>query len=373
MKSVFMMLFLLLGLVQPGWALDFSGSDQLALRNFKAAFKFCERGLQVEMPQSFGSLRVLQSLWRKYQTNRDNALNLDASLKENTTLKYNGNFLTNSTFAEAYRICEEDLPDKIAEAQEEIERKRTARRSRQKQQQALLEALLKKINASKEYVNLAVNQHCLKYLRNKTTPEKLYQDYQAAKEKALNIYPDIVKRFHEATVVDPDFGDEEQVTRPIHAWFKYCDENFAKGLGKEHNLSILSISEIQAANPSGTPMGDKLIDSYQINRPLTSFDTNANVSPPPSKTPVPKIATTTLNDPTFESLKQKITGDKLKVLKQEGRLPDFNDDDDFELNKASRWQYEYEQEGGIRCTTYTFDGNQLTNTQKTSGECPPFF
>jgi len=72
----------------------------------------------------------------------------------------------------------------------------------------------------------------------------------------------------------------------------------------------------------------------------------------------------------YKSLLSKVQGDRLKILKEEGRLPDFVDDEDYNYQKAKIWQYE--KANGSKCNMYTFKNNQLAKTQKNlRGQCPP--
>lgn len=72
----------------------------------------------------------------------------------------------------------------------------------------------------------------------------------------------------------------------------------------------------------------------------------------------------------YKSLLTKLQGDRLKILKAEGRLPDFVDDEEYNYQKAKIWQYE--KANGSKCSMYTFKNNQLAKTQKNlKGQCPP--
>jgi hypothetical protein len=73
----------------------------------------------------------------------------------------------------------------------------------------------------------------------------------------------------------------------------------------------------------------------------------------------------------YKQVMATLAGDRLKVLKDEKRLPDFVDDEDNQYKKAKIWQYE--NDDGSKCKIYTFKGDKLSQSKTQKGECPPFW
>jgi hypothetical protein len=215
-------------------------ADDLAVKRFQAALSACERALQMEVPKSRGSLKILQSLLKRYQRNKQLALETEESLKDSTEQHYTGEFFVEKTFEEAFQTCESKLVTKVNGAEKSVAEKIAERKSKQQEQEAVVEALVDKIEAAKKYVKIAVEENCAIYLQmtiqtdeEKSLPSKaklasLHQGYKKAKQEALDIYPDIIKQFYAAVIVDPFTAEKKQESKAVVNWFKYCEEAFAE-------------------------------------------------------------------------------------------------------------------------------------------------
>jgi arginyl-tRNA--protein-N-Asp/Glu arginylyltransferase len=331
-------------------------ADELANKEFRAALAVCEKALQVETPKSSGSLSRLSSLLKRYQRSRDSALAIDPSLKDSTEQHYKGDYFADKSFVEVYRICENELANKVSQAELQVKQREANRKARQQQILEQSDELIKNMSTAKEYVTAAINQHCISYLRTPTLKEEalssLYQEYQQARQKALETYPDIVKQFHRATMIDPDSGEEQVVSKTIENWFKYCDAQFT------HQDSVSSVKE-EATVPSETEGPLLPPSSTEVKTPTTV--------PQPEKNEA-AVSDEAEIDPEYQEALKNFKGGRLKVLTDEKRLPDFVNDEDNNLQKASVWQYEDDK----KCTTYTFQGDNLIKPKITPGECDSF-
>lgn len=73
-------------------------------------------------------------------------------------------------------------------------------------------------------------------------------------------------------------------------------------------------------------------------------------------------------DEFLNELRAAVKGDRLKVLQDMGKVPDFTDNDD-NPERADIWQFE--NDDGTRCTVFTFKGNKVVSRKKPiKGECP---
>lgn len=122
-KGIAMLRSKLFGLV---WAMllaypNFMLADELAVKNFETAISFCERGILADMPLSSGSWRILRSYWVKYQHNMQNALNREPTLLGPPLRMYSGNYFMNKNFAEIKQRCDAELPEKLRNAQLQLQ------------------------------------------------------------------------------------------------------------------------------------------------------------------------------------------------------------------------------------------------------------
>jgi hypothetical protein len=449
------------------------GAEQRAVQKFKFALNACDRGMDMKMPRSRGSLRVLKSLLRRYQYNRDAALALDASVKDlNTEYYVDQFFVTQTSFAQAYQICENEFVEKVANAQAYIKQKIAERKARQKELEVKRQALIKKQQAAKREVFLAINEYCASFLRSPTSDiEPLFKNYQTAKQKALEFYPQIVNQIYQATVINRENGKEISMSKTIQAWFEYCEAAFqpklthaepppvgAMPMTSLHQESMALIEKEGPRPPSTTieklenPEADQLnaetdhleTDSPEIEETTLSMTEMDKTAETISEIDTPETEETTYStvetdktaeiDKTadtlallenkkqneqllkqseenenvraetedemietdedeeeddneneeytdadyqqelkeeFQKVMATLSGDRLTVLKKEGRVPDYVDHDDGIYHKAKVWQYEEYKNN--QCRIYTFKGNKLSQSKTEVGECPPFW
>jgi hypothetical protein len=403
-----------------------AADNKLAVKKFEAALSNCEKGLQAELPKSSGSLKILQLLYKRYERDRDEALGLDASLKEAKHLRYTGKFFVERSFDDIFQSCERDFSAKIGQAESDVNTKEQNRRVKQKEQQPQVDALLKKLNSAMQHVAVAVNQHCVGYLRS-PTPQIIavvHKPYLAAKAAALDSYPDVVKQLHESVIIDPE--EERQVTKTVQAWFRYCDDAFKnpasinavdKNPEKAPEKPVEAVStpvppapttpvvatpaEVKPVTPPAVAPANlpSIEDEGPMPQPapivappapvVPAPTTPAVVTPPvevkpaapviPPATPAganpPPAAATpaeTVDDPKveYQKLVNAVEGDRQKILKDEKRLPDYINDEDNDYKKADHWQYE--SEDGNKCTVYIFAKDGKATKKPINGECPPF-
>ncbi|MDY6991365.1 MAG: hypothetical protein SVR94_01995 [Pseudomonadota bacterium] len=344
-----------------------SAADNRALRKMRSAFRSCESGLEMSMPKSNSALRVLQSRLKRYQRNRDSALNRASKLKDSEEEFYSGDFVGEKTFADLFTLCESQFVDKVAQAEAEISEKMEDRMAEQQQREAHLAELVKKNNAAKRQVVLAVNEYCAHYLRasKRKQNEELKNNYNVAKQKALTLYPDIVRQFHQATVTDLDTGLEKNFNKTIKAWFDFCDKVFADELEvATHSLNTLEDKEFSATVsdegplPLSIPSTQKPIDNASETQKTTTED---NADENNVEVGIDSEYRQTLID---------LEADRRQILKKEGRLPDYIDDDEGRLKQAKTWQYETDE--GDQCHIYQFKENKLVQSKTLTSECPPF-
>ncbi|MEK7990849.1 MAG: hypothetical protein VSS52_007565 [Thiotrichaceae bacterium] len=354
-------------------------ADKLAIKNFETAIGFCERALQSEMPKSSGSLRILKGNWRKYQNNMENAIQRDATLSNASNHTYTSGYFVDKNFAEIYQVCNEELPEKVNEAREYIDEIRSTRQVRLNQQRALLKTLEKKTSAAKDHVIAAINQHCATYVRSPSpTATNLQIAYQMEKQKALEVYADIPRHFHEATMFNAEIGEEELLSKTIELWFEFCDKAF--------NITSMPQMPVNEQLLPPQPEAVSVLPDH-TNLMLLPLPTGMSTAqfapaqrikePAPLAEPEAEIYTDSSyneeeyseeDDPDFQQAVKNLKGDRVKVLKKEKRMPDFVDNEDFNLSVAAWWRYEKDE--GSRCITYSFKLNSLTRTQEQPGECP---
>ncbi len=339
-------------------------ADKLAIKNFETAIGFCERVLQAEMPKSSGSLRVLKSNWKKYQNNVQNALERAPDLAKTNSYTYSGGYFVEKAYSSIYQICNEELPEKINEAVAHLDELRRDRVARLNQQRALLKAIEQKTKIAKNYVTEAIDRHCATYVRS-PSPNAigLQISYQTAKQKALEIYPEITRHFHEATIFNSKLGQEEIVNKTVGSWFEFCDMTLNVNIDPAVQLSSDTVPVLS--------------DHAGLILPPLPTDISDNVPPPP-QIPISESvieaaedeekAYSEEDDPEFQQAIQTVKGDRIKVLEKEKRLPDYVDHEDFNLNLSTWWRYE--NENATACVTYNFKVNSLTRTHEQPGECP---
>lgn len=406
--------------------------EQRAVQKFKFALNACDRGMNMKMPRSSGSLRILKSRLKRYQYNRNAALALDAFVKDLETEHYTGRFFAEQTsFAEAYHICENDFVEKVANAQISIDEKIAARQARQKELEAKRQVLIKKQQAAKREVFLAINEYCANFLRNPSSDvESLFESYQTAKQKALEFYPQIVNQVYQATVMDRENGQEVNLNQTIQAWFAHCEAAFQPpqtqdepppvgpipmismspanlaliekegprppSIPEQAEISItekpntetdsLKTKETTATGADHTTENIALLETQQQNTPLlqqpTENEKEEVLDDTEEEIAEDDMADTDDEEYTdadyerelqeeFQKVIATLSGERLTILKKEGRVPDYVDHDDGVYHQAKIWQYEEEE--GNRCQIYIFKGNKLSQSKTEMEECPPFW
>lgn len=349
-------------------------ANSQAVSYFESALTACDRGLKMRMPRSRGSLRILKSLWKRYQYNRDLALKYDQSVKDTTEHVYHGKFFSQKTsFLEAFKLCETDFPNKVKKAETVVTQNIKERELKQQQQQVQRQDLIKNQESAKREVVLAINEYCAKRLKNPSIPvAELYESYLTAKQKALATYPQIVNQIHQATLIDMNTGEETNLSQSIQDWFNYCDAAFApptddsKPAPSISQLSPISMAMVEPEGPTppnskppAAPPENNVADaqaeaqSAQSEDDITEPDFDAD-----------------FDQEEYQQLVSNSTADRLKVLKKEGRLPDYVNDEDSDYQQANIWQYENEKQN--QCNIYQFKDNKLIESNNLSGECPPF-
>jgi len=221
------------------------------------------------------------------------------------------------------------------------------------------------------------------------TATNLQLAYQAAKQKALATYPDIGKHFHEATMFNSEIAEEEVLNKTVESWFEFCDGAF--------NLTPTASALVneQLLPPQPEAAVSILPDNANLMLPPipTHLPSNANPQfvPPPVVQPIEQQPIAMMDvpvdeaeeevdmsynedeyseeaDPDYQQALSTLKDDRAKVLRDEKRMPDFVDNEDFNLNVAGWWRYEKDE--GRRCVTYSFKLNSLVRTQEQPGECP---
>lgn len=410
-------------------------ADPLAIKSFRAAISACEQGLQSDAPKSRGSLLILQSLLSRYQRNKDAALAKEGSLKDSTSERYTGHFFVEKTFKEAYAICESDFVPKVSQAEAAITKQLEERQARQAEQKAVIDDLMKKVEAAQQQVTAAV-QICTGFLRA-PIPNMLqsaqYKEYQAAKAKALGIYPAIVKQFHDATYVDSVSGEEVNASKTVQSWFDYCEDMFEnpplaadkvgppsppaaevapakKESGKKVKEEVSIPSEVpvkesgkkakeEVSTPSETPSKtpavtskpapapkelDKKGQKEEVTIPTEEAPAEAAIPSKPAKeTPsakeseVPAAGTDEEKATDEELAKKEEAAQYQKALSQVrgDRLKTLEENQrvpeyvDDEDNDIQKANI-WQYEDEKKCTTYTFKGDKLLKSKATPGECP---
>ena len=390
-----------------------NAEDKLAIRNFQSALNACDRGLQMGMPKSPSSLRILKSQLKRYKRNRDRALTKDPSIKDSTIHTFSGNFLDEKTFSEAFLYCETALLEKVQQAEEKIAEQVEIRKQRQEQRRIVLEKLMTQIKAAKQHLAIAINQYCINYSRTPTgNIETIYQNYQAEKEKALAAHPNIIKHFYEVTIYDEEFGEEEVRNKTVNYWFEYCEEIFAEGLQdsmpKPEEITTVTIENADAVeqvtqieqeetvtmpadNEQGPTLPEEVATVEESDNLPVDKDENAVIeekevaekiepatkAEADSKEDMPSEEELPAEDENveedynaeleeeYQALLDTAKDGRLEVLKLEQRLPDFVSDEDFDYIKSDQWMYENDN----KCKIYEFNSETLVKTQENTGEC----
>lgn len=358
-------------------SMAYGAKNDLAVQDFQAALDACERGIQMEMPRSRGSLRILQSLLKRYQRNVESALRRAAEIKDSTQL-YTGSYFVELSFSEAYQFCEANLPIRVEEAEAEIQRILEERKARQAENEALLKKLEQKQAAAAPHISEAIEINCVPVLNEaEAIPPDAEQRYLAAKQKVLSVYPEAPKQFHTVMLQDPYTKESLEETKPLSIWFETCEEAFAT-IGEEE--------EVMAADDASATAGGLASLEEDEGPMLPSAPTSVIAEeegpmlPPLPASNAPISAESNMSDEEdsyqaeleaeYQAILDLVSGDRLSVLAQMKRLPDYVNDEDGEAIKASIWQFETPE--GDHCDIFEFSGMTQINKQALNRECPPF-
>lgn len=369
-----------------------SATQQRAITKFESALNACDRGMQMKMPKSRGSLRILKTLLKRYRRNRDAALNIDKTVKDSGTEYYTGNFFVEQTaFEEAYHTCENDFVDKVKMAEDLIAQKIEARKAKREERLARRQMMKEKSTSAQRQVFLAVNEYCAHYLRDPKIPlSPLYKKYETAKQKALELYPNIVQQVHQAMIYDAASGEEKNISKTVSAWFEDCESAFLRqgAIGPiPPNTSMSQIIQDNSKSIKQIPPAITTIDSPK-EKPSESIQEIDSSHEKKEAIQEDKVAVEENElaeeeneiqdeedyrkemEAEYQSVMKTMSADRLNILKKEGRVPDYVDDEDGHYKKSKIWQYEAEDES--QCSTYHFKGNKLTQSKTLKGVCPPF-
>jgi len=373
---------IIFGLILSSPWLTATAKDDFSVQNFESSLTACERGLQAKMPRSKGALRVLESQFKKYERYRDAALEANPALNSAENKRYTGDFFVELSYKEASATCERDFTEKMLNARQAIEEKMAKRQARLEKQRRYTEAVLKKTEQAKIHVQAAIDQACVSYLLAPTTApiiSPLYAKFQAERQKSTEVYADILKQYYSITVIDRITQEKMEMSKTIALWFEYCDDAF------NHKLSLAT-----ADNPAkATKLADLSADEEAVG-PLPPVDAEEDFEA--TSTTETEVATADeeidsdtsdmadneemveneeIDDPEYTKALKVYKGGKLTTLDDEGRLPDFTDNEDNNLKVAKIWQYEAED--GSECVTYTFKGNKVAKRKENNGECPELY
>lgn len=381
-------------------------NDGFAVNNFELALSACERGLVMNTPKSRSSLKVLQNLLKKYRRKMESALKRQDDLHTSTHQYQSEAILAGKTFAEAYAICEQEFTDKVTQAEIQIAEELKERQLAQKQQMGDFKEAIQKNAQAKKQALLAINDLCLKYLADPIGPSSpLYPSYQQARQKALELYPNVAQQYHIASLVETATGKQHSFNWPIAAWFEHCDRAFqnptpahtppnpAEDAGSQEGPMLPTEGPaLPATTPKGKPEEGNAPPSQNAETDLEEgpqfVDETANSPPTPldqkenGEAAIAETEETVETETTeevagededlrqYQILLSTSKGDRIKILKREGRLPDFVDDEDYDYQKASIWQYELVDTE--KCNVYHFKNERLVKEEKNlAGACPP--
>ncbi len=352
-------------------------AESYASLKFQYALGECERGLDANLPTTKSSLRILKLSLKRYERNRDVALRKDMTLPKSQDLMSTEGRLNDKTFAEAFQICEDTLASTIENAERHVAKLLEKRKARMSRNQVKVEALREKINAAKSQVDVAINQSCVRIIQQATNidPHRLLIKFKKAKQNALNAYPNIAKQFHEIILKDADTGEEQKLIKTVQGWFTHCDALFDEALGQGPKLVDDTLGETDDLATDEEQIAIKAIvgETKVIEIDDKNQDIAENAEDEADLSMEEDEDTEDFDaqmEAEYQAYLKKVSGDRRQILEKEGRIADFSNNEDNELDKANIWQYE--QAEGESCTTYTFKGDRLENIEEINEECPPF-
>ncbi|GEM_PF-3703786 len=230
----------------------------------------------------------------------------------------------------------------------------------------------------------AVRRFCMAYTKppysaGPVNKARLAQDetaYRQAKDAALAAEPKVAQTKLKALIPNPKTRLGKETEKTVAQWFTYCDQAFAAYAKAIADLPDAPTSAAVTPTETVAPVATTAAPPApvaEVQPAATESAPPADEPPadaPPADEPPPASDGGEESDPELAQLKGKVKGDRLKTLEQEGRVPDFTDNDDH-MEKATIWQYEYEDDSGKPfCVQFQFKGDKLDNEEELDGECP---
>jgi hypothetical protein len=348
----------------PSWAY---ADDPLAIQDFQTALAACERGVQMEIPRSQGSLRIMQSLLKRYQRNMQNALRRMPTLKDSNRL-FNGDFFVEISFNQAYQSCETNFVARVKEAEMAIEKILAQRQERQQENQAILSQLQEKQAMIAPHIEVAIQNHCIPIINQADLiPPEAKNNYFQAKQKILELDSEAVKQFYTFAIKDSITQELITQSKPLGVWFETCEAAF---IASENQPEQPVNGEIMADDEEGPMLPPSLrTPSLPVVAPVTP---TLPVAPP---TVAQEDEEEIVEDDAgieeeYQAALATVAGDRKAVLTQMKRVPDYVNNDDYNLAEASLWQFE--SPDADRCEVYQFQGDTQVKKQDINDECPPF-
>ena len=340
-----------------------TANDKYAEKNMELAFSQCERALQMEIPRSAVSLRVLQRYLKKYELYRAAALKISSDLLISNRTYASGldqasdgkdaSLMLDKSYADMDSLCKDNLKQKLQQATTQVNNNIKSYQQRfgnvtspaQKQARAKFQA------------SIAVNRYCGRYIlpllldateKIQVRLDQDFQSYKIAKQKAQEIDPNILS----VTLTGLMLKDKksESITQEIKTWFQYCDAVFPDYSDNLNALKMVDDSDIETITA-------ETIEAESLN----NEDDNAELDDLAEEETANEG-----DDPYWDELLTKVTGAKLGILIKYQREPDMSNNDEFPI-RASVWKYD--SDTGTGCIVYKFKADHLLETKKSSKTC----
>jgi hypothetical protein len=317
--------------------------EQNAIKKINFAFKQCEKILQTKIPRNQISLKVLLRYYKKYEKYRDIALNIDKNVL-NFKEPYNGGeILINKTYQETYDICEKKLPKKISKANNNVNP-------------------TQKINNKKNDDNVIDKKEVIEnensdVIDDEEVTEDEDNDVIDDEEMIENEDNDVADDEETAEDENNDVIDDEEIAE---------DENndiTDKEVTEDEDNNITDEKE---AENSGDIINDKKITKNKANKEKNTIDSKKVIVKEKIQVVIKKPKELIINpyDIYLNEFIEQISGEFLKTIKNEGRIPDYI----YNKKKTTIWQYELNN--GYICKVYEFNNNSLVKSQILTSECP---
>lgn len=259
-----------------------------------------------------------------------------------------------------------------------------------------------KLAQAKKQAADAIDNYCARYLtspvvgtlrKDAEAKFSLHKEtYNLYKDNALSISADIGTVTHKGKKLDESGEKAVEVMQDINDWFSYCDTVFdeykeilAQAREEQRQQEESELAQPLAEEPVGEmAAGEKEPESATEEPPPdvkeepagtgegdTAMATEGGEAASADEVAGSAENTESAGEDTGEDEEYKewlgqASGARLGILKKEGRVPDFADNDDNPL-QAKVWQYE--SDDGSSCRQYNFKNNKAT-AKKLKGECP---